>query len=103
MTQTLRKETAIVFDQNNPNWIRDETGNRLFIKCVMDHMRNMLQVRGHLFLNEILRQLGEPPTRFGQTNGWRRGDVVEFIIEERGNGVLRINFNVQGDILDVLP
>ena len=65
-----RYEGHILFDEESVNWQPDPDINRLFLTGVIEHMRQLKQMRGHLFLNEVFDNLGMDRTFAGQTNGW---------------------------------
>lgn len=60
----------ILFDRSARNWSIDPDVNRLYLRNVHDYMFDMLRARGHLFLNEILDQLGIRRMSIGQKVGW---------------------------------
>lgn len=79
---------AVIFDENNPNWDRNATFNQLFLHGKQEMMNNILQTRGHLFLNEVYDELGFPHTPFGAIVGWKLGhgdDYVDFGISNLEN------------------
>lgn len=41
------------FDETNVNWTTNPESNYMFLKGVQSHMNNMLEVRGHVFLNDV--------------------------------------------------
>lgn len=58
------------FDETNVNWTRDPMRNYAFLKGVQQHMNNILSIRGHVFLNDVLDALGMPRQREGSVMGW---------------------------------
>lgn len=106
------------FDETNHNWTRDPVQNFLFLKGVQSHMNDMLQIRGHVFLNDVYDALMMPRRPEGAIAGWvwksKSGDnVVDFgfmtgndpqTIAFR-NGVersVRLNFNIDGTIWNLI-
>jgi hypothetical protein len=90
-----------VFDQSNHNWRQDPIYNHLFLKGVQQYMNNMLQVRGHVFLNEVFDSLGMPRTSFGQIIGWfweEGSNIVDFLPTEIQEGSVRLTFNPDGEV-----
>lgn len=107
------------FDESNPNWEKESEFNFMFLNSAQQHANDLLQVRGHLFLNEVYDMIGIPRSKAGQVVGWiydqngnvngdnyvdfgmfntARSKVVDFV-----NGyenVILLDFNVDGDILD---
>lgn len=107
------------FDETNVNWTKDPQSNYLFLKGVQQHMNNMLQIRGHVFLNDVLDSLRMPRCREGAITGWLwhrdgggEGDnYIDFgfmtstdpIAVAFRNGFersVRLNFNIDGVIFD---
>lgn len=113
---------AIVFDETCEGWVKDAELNKFFLHQVERWANERLQARGHLFLNEVYDELGAQRTKAGNTVGWIYdeknpiGDnyvsfgIYDDIHNERKaafiNGYERsiiIDFNVDGDILSLLP
>ncbi|MGM9968867.1 MAG: DUF6353 family protein [Anaeroplasma sp.] len=113
-----------IFDETNPNWVRDADQNRIFLMQVQNHANDRLRIQGYLFLNDVYEMLGFPKTQTGQVVGWlcdskhpenNHGDgYVDFGIMEIGdvdksafiNGYeksILLEFNVDGPILNKLP
>jgi len=61
------------FDETNTNWSKDPMTSYLWLKGVQSHMNNLLELRGHIFLNEVLDALRMPRSREGQVTGWLWG------------------------------
>lgn len=61
---------AKVFDESNPNWEKDSEHNLFFLKSVQSFMNDKLKANGHVFLNEVYRELGFDDTKAGQVVGW---------------------------------
>jgi hypothetical protein len=101
-----------IFDEYSPSWQKDPELNRLFVQCQQNYANNLLQSRGHLFLNEVYDMLGIDRTRAGQVVGWVIGpdgdNYVDFGIFDCDssrfvNGWERslvLDFNVDGVIYD---
>lgn len=106
---------AVIFDETNPNWDSNNGFNRSFLFAQQEHFTNILNSRGHIFLNEVYRGLGFPHTAEGALLGWikpedGREGFVDFglynategsksFIDGRDNVVL-LDFNVDGVIFD---
>lgn len=104
------------FDETNPNWTRDPTSNYLFLKGVQSHMNNLLQIRGHVLLNDAYDAMNMPRCPEGAIAGWlynsKEGDnYIDFGFMTSNdpntvafrNGVervVRLNFNIDGTIWD---
>lgn len=105
---------ARYFDETNPNWNRDPERNMMFIKTQMALANDLLNARGHVFLNEVYDLLDFPRTKAGAVVGWLKGngdDYVDFLLYTAGdpkrrafvNGLtasVLIDFNVDGVIYD---
>lgn len=112
-------DAAVIFDETNPNWDRNANFNRMFLNAKQEMMTNILQTRGHLFLNEVYDELGFPHTPMGAVVGWKLGkgdDYVDFglnnlnnpanptvdeFVNGRSNRVV-LDFNYSGIILNDL-
>jgi len=103
---------ARFFDEGCINWVKNAELNRLFIQCQQTYANNLLQARGHIFLNEIYDMLGIDRTQAGQVVGWVIGEdgdnYIDFGLFEANssrfiNGWERsvlLDFNVDGVIYD---
>lgn len=111
---------GVVFDQTTSRQYKTnyEGGNKFFFECVNNSVNNLFHARGHLFLNDVLRQLGMDDTPEGAVVGWiDDGDgvkTIEFGIPH--NGVIEpleiegldgqpaylLDFNVDGIIYDLI-
>ena len=113
-------EYARFYDDGCLGWSKSSEDNLYFLKCQQNHANELLQSRGHLFLNEVYDMLGIPRTKAGQVVGWVydkdncTGDnFVDFgiydLYNERArafvNGHERTilhDFNVDGNVWDLL-
>ena len=114
-------EYARFFDDGCLGWEKDAEMNLSFLRSQQKYANDLLQAKGHLFLNEVYDMLGIKRSRAGQVVGWvydpkgaGEGDnYVDFGIydmyREYGkcrdfvNGherVILLDFNVDGPILD---
>jgi Family of unknown function (DUF6353) len=106
---------AKVFDELNRNWKKNPELNRLFITCQQNYYNNVLQARGHVFLNEVYEALGFDHTSAGSVVGWvidrgeNAGDnYIDFGMFEAVNSAfingyersIWLDFNVDGVIYD---
>lgn len=107
---------AMFFDESNPNWEPNKHRNMAFIGSVQSWANSRLIKKGHLFLNEVLDELGFEHTTEGAVVGWiydydgREGSdgYVDFSIFDSagnhrpffdvGNGSILLDFNVDGPI-----
>lgn len=113
-----------IFDEFNPNWLREKGQNRFFLAKTQAWCNNLLQARGHLFLNEVYDRLGFDRTPAGAIVGWvldgpNSDGFVDFgiynIIDKHGNvdpaksdfinarnPSVYLDFNVDGVIWDLI-
>jgi hypothetical protein len=110
---------ARFFGPDNPNWKNVPEYNTMFLRQVEAHLNLTLRTRGHVFLNDVYRELGMPDTEEGAVVGWLYernygDDQIEFSCfldknKDRmydfmvGNeGEILIDFNVAGPINKLL-
>jgi len=111
---------AKFFDDGCTGWTKNPEYNLMFLKDQQRYANDLLQSKGHLFLNEVYDMLGIPRTQAGQIVGWIYdekhpiGDnFVDFgiynIYNEANrnfvNGIektILLDFNVDGDILNMI-
>ena len=104
---------GVIFDETNHNWSADEDLSALHLKCQQQYANDILQTRGHIFLNEVYKMLGFSHTPAGAITGWVKGNgdnFVDFNIHdglfegEDANGRLvtkwALDFNVDGVMYD---
>lgn len=105
---------AVMFDEANPYWHKEPEYNRIFLQTKCAYFNHILQARGHVFLNEVLDELGFDHTKAGAVIGWYRdapgGSHVDFGIFDATssrflNNVERsiiLDFNVNGNIYNLM-
>lgn len=117
----MHSEYARFFDEYCVGfWQKDAEYNFTFLVHQQNYASDVLKRRGHLFLNEVYDMLGIPRTKAGQVVGWVYdeknpvGDnFVDFGIFDRNDPNKRLfvrgdersillDFNVDGDILDLI-
>ena len=104
---------GVIFDEDNVNWSADEDLAKLHLDCQQQYANDILQTRGHIFLNEVYKMLGFPHTPAGAVTGWVKGqgdDFVDFNIfdgmfegeDSNGRTVTKwaLDFNVDGVMYD---
>lgn len=103
---------ARFFDECSTEWTKDPELNRVFISCQQTWLNQMLQAKGHVFLNEAYDALGLERSSAGAVVGWvisEDGDnYIDFGMYDAGNsrfinGIERsilLDFNVDGVIYD---
>lgn len=106
---------ARIFDESSSSWSRNPGYNQLFIRCQQNYANDLLQARGHVFLNEVYDALGLPRCKEGAVVGWLRngsgdghidfgvfeGDTwsaIRFVNGEERS--IMLDFNVDGIIYD---
>ncbi len=103
---------------SSSNWSQDPEINMFFLRTIQNYCNDRLKVRGHVFLNEVYRELGLSDTKAGAIVGWRwlkgsgddcidfgiwngaREDVNDFFNGREGS--ILLDFNVDGVIFDKL-
>jgi hypothetical protein len=107
---------ARFFDQLCPDFKKNPEYNMIFLKAQQNYANDMLQARGHVFLNEVYDMLGMERSGAGAVVGWVHGkggdDYIDFgIFDDRTNERVRdfvngrenailLDFNVDGVIYD---
>lgn len=114
----LASPYARFFDQMSKRWDQTPELNLHFLRWQQSYLNDILQSRGHLFLNEVYDALGIPRTQAGQVVGWHitkgGGDnFVDFGVYDIGSEACRrfvngdedailLDFNVDGVIHDLI-
>lgn len=108
---------ARYFNKDCAGWSDNAEKNLFFLKRQQDFANELLEAKGYLFLNDVYSMLGIPQSKAGQVVGWAYDkDVVakiDFGIytinreenQQFVNGLEKnvlLDFNVDGDILDLL-
>jgi hypothetical protein len=105
---------ARCFDENSSSWQRAPGYNQVFIRAQQSYANDLLQARGHVFLNDVYDMLGLSRTKEGAVVGWVLGNGDDFIdfgvfggdafmAKQFVNGVERnvwLDFNVDGIVYD---
>lgn len=65
-----RSPYARIFDAAQEGWDDNPELTLYFLRCIETQANNLLQKRGHLFLNEVYDMLGFDRTTIGQYVGW---------------------------------
>lgn len=107
---------AKFFDKFCENFKANAEYNMIFLKAQQAYANDMLQARGHVFLNEVYDMLDIPRTGAGAIVGWVMGkggdDYIDFgIFDHKNNDRVRdfvngredailLDFNVDGVIYD---
>jgi hypothetical protein len=97
------------FGPENDNWNGVHEHNLFFVTRFQQIFNDKLQVRGHVFLNDVLRALGMEDTKAGAVTGWVwknptgvSDGYIDFGIKDLqdSHGYILLDFNVDGLILD---
>lgn len=94
-------------------WEKDHDYNMMCLRAEQQYATDRLRARGYLYLNEVFERLGVDGTKMGQIVGWvydpenpDYDNFVDFGINEienaDGDKVITLDFNVQGNILDLM-
>ena len=107
---------ARFFDESCINWSKTPEYNLMFLNGQQNFANDLLNARGHVFLNEVYDMLGIPRSQAGAVVGWVKGvgdDYIDFGIFEGKTAAARafvngaernilIDFNVDGVIYDLI-
>jgi hypothetical protein len=108
---------ARFFDEACGQYTKDPEYNLAYLKAQQQYFNNILQIRGHVFLNEVYDAIGVKHTDYGAIVGWVMGkggdDYIDFglydgtrkKVREFVNGDERsilLDFNVDGVIYNLL-
>lgn len=114
---TMPSGYARFFDESSREWTKDPYMNLMTLRGKQAAFNNRLQSCGHVFLNEVYRELGfDEQTQEGQVVGWywtpEHPSYIDFGIYDTNrhterfvNGYERsilLDFNVDGVIIDKL-
>ena len=97
-------------------WSADPEYSEVFLRNQQNYFNDLLQVRGHVFLNEVLDGLGLKRTPAGAVCGWVKGagdDYIDFgyldtfirdykVDSDLCRKNIHLNFNVDGQIWDMI-
>lgn len=107
---------SIVFDDGNTGWDPDPSLTKFFLVQQQQYANDLLEARGHVFLNEVYDMLGVKRTSIGAQVGWVKelGDgFIDFGIFDVHNPkacdfvnghekAIILDFNVDGVIIDLI-
>lgn len=111
---------ARVFQEGNKWWVRDRAANVRTLRMIQAHANDVLQLHGHIFLNEVYDMLGLDRTPEGQMVGWVLGngdDCVDFGVFDQADGEggflkplwdweqerrVTLDFNVDGEVWQLI-
>ena len=108
------------FDEVSSNWSPVRHQNQFFIKAAEQYANDLLNARGHVFLNEVYDSLGLERSKEGAVVGWVKGHgdgYIDFGIFSRKDNIgvfdaqrfvngeeksVLLDFNVDGVIYDLI-
>ena len=113
------KNSPYEFDFNRHTsqlWSPDPDYSEVFLRNQQNYFNDLLQARGHVFLNEVLDGLGMKRTPAGAICGWVKGagdDYIDFgymdtfirdykIDSDLCRKNIHLDFNVDGQIWDMI-
>ena len=76
---TNLSDYAKVFDAASSCWRKSPEQNMYFLKMQQNYANELLNSRGHIFLNEVYDMLDIPRTSEGQVVGWVKGNGDDFV------------------------
>ena len=105
---------AKFFDKSCPEWDENAMYNLKWLRANETAANDILNARGHIFLNEVYDMIGLPHTPEGAVAGWVKGQgdgYVDFGLYDPSNesarrfvngedNVVLLDFNVDGIIFD---
>lgn len=105
----LESDYAVYFDSKSYCYDKDPSYNEMFLRSQQQFANDKLTSRGHVYLNEVLDDLGLPRIPAGQIVGWTKNGpdgYVDFriqdVMRENKDGQLEpailLDFNVEGNI-----
>lgn len=108
---------ARFFDESCSQWSKNAEYNLMCLRSQQNYYNDMLQARGHVFLNEVYDALGIPRTEAGAVVGWviskDSDNAIDFGIFNAESASARsfvngyersilLDFNVDGVIYDLI-
>jgi hypothetical protein len=105
---------ARVFDVFSTCWEKDPEVNKIFLECQQRYLNRLLEVRGHVMLNDVYDKLGLERTPAGAIVGWvYKGDgdnYIDFDLNNPANhrflmgheNSVWLDFNVDGVVWDMI-
>lgn len=118
--ETLQFDTSGIsvyarfFDEYSPKWQKEPGYNQMRLTATQNWMNDLLNSRGHVFLNEVYDALGLERSKEGAVVGWIKGHgdgFIDFGMEDPTNEAasefmngfersILLDFNVDGLIWD---
>lgn len=117
----IGSQYSFFFDETCRGYTKDPEYNKQLLTKMQNYWNDQLQIKGHVYLNDVLRSLGIDETRAGQVVGWvydKNGtsagdnyiDFGMFNVYREANrrfvngyeSSVLLNFNVDGVIYDLV-
>lgn len=100
----VKNQTSRTFDASSISWSENSEHNRVFLRAQQAYANDQLNYRGFLLLNDVYESLGFARTAVGAVVGWRKKPegYITFGLDALQDGPFRLEFNVDGPILDLL-
>ena len=99
------KMYTAVFDSKALEWVKEREYNLAYLTVQERSFNDLLEIRGYVFLNEVLKALGLTMIAEGQTYGWRYDpddntieNCVDFGIYETEPNIFELHFETDGEI-----
>lgn len=70
---------ARIFDETNRHYCKLPESNLTFLRLQQSYANDLLNIRGHVFLNEVYDMIGFPQTKAGAVVGWIKGEGDNYI------------------------
>ena len=122
VTSYQKESATAVFDKYSDHWRSYWTPDQVwdYLKLVENQMNDILNIRKHVFVNDVLDRLGLPRTKEGQVLGWIKTRTnnkrISFGLDEMPEEIvrdflaigynddiwIRLHFNVDGMILNMI-
>ena len=117
----LTPYTFVFSKETSSHWERDPEINKFYLAQQQNYANDKLRTRGHVYLNEVLDMLGLDRCKMGNIVGWiydekngtgdnyidfgimdlRNPDNCRFVGGQQNS--VWLNFNVDGNILELMP
>ena len=98
----LPSTSAVFFDESNPNWHPSPQVSLMFLRSQQRYWNDVLHTRGHVFLNEVLYELGFDHTPEGSVVGWLEGhgdNCIDFGLYDENKENVRNFINGKADAI----
>lgn len=102
MAENNKVDYSFTFGPDNINFRNDKEKDSFFLKCTFNAIGQLNEVKGYIFLNEILDRLGINRLIFGQFYGYDAKDGIYIDYSPNEDGSFTINFRNMKNIIDRL-